>query len=180
MAVTRLPIVGVMGSSSTPHHDLADPLGALLASLPVHLLTGAGQGVMGAVSKAFATKKNRAGLCIGVVPAESVDHPARTRPGYPNDWVELPIYTHLVAKQPLLWDGLTRNHINILTANAVIALPGSTGTAHEIAIACRYGRPTAAFFHREDEMDALPETVRHCATLDEVRAFLETALDLEI
>lgn len=178
MAVTRLPVVGVMGSHERPHADLAEPLGKLLASLPVHLLTGAGPGVMGAVSKAFATVKGRAGLCVGVVPAESVHHPTRSAEGYPNPHVELAIRTHLVAKQPLLWDGLTRNHINILTADAVIALPGSTGTAHEIEIAARYGKPTAVFLHYEDEMNSLPETVRHCETVDDVRAFLEEALKL--
>lgn len=178
MTVTRLPIVGVMGSSEHAHADLAVPLGRLLAAMPVHLLTGAGQGVMGAVSAAFVKVKNRAGLCIGVVPAEDIEHPTQAAQGYPNEYVELPIRTHLVRKQPFLWDGLTRNHVNILTADVVIALPGSTGTAHEIEIAARYGKPTAAFFHREDEMHALPETVRCCLTLEEVRRFIEEKLGL--
>ena len=38
---TRLPIVGVMGSARESHPDLAIPLGTWLATLPVHLLTGA-------------------------------------------------------------------------------------------------------------------------------------------
>jgi uncharacterized protein (TIGR00725 family) len=174
--LTKLPIVGVMGSSELPHADLAEPLGALLASLPVHLLTGGGQGVMGSVSAAFVRIQNRKGLCIGVIPAESVDHPTKTAEGYPNAHVELAIRTHLIRKQPLLWDGLTRNHINILTADAVIALPGSTGTAHEIAIAARYGKPTAVFLHHEHEMNSLPETVRFCAAIADVRTFLGEAL----
>jgi uncharacterized protein (TIGR00725 family) len=176
MTVTRLPIVGVMGSSEHAHADLAEPLGALLGSLPVHLLTGAGQGVMGAVCAAFVRVGNRKGLCVGVAPAESLHHPTRAPEGYPNDYVELAIRTHLVRKQPLLWDGLTRNHINILTADAIVALPGSTGTAHEIAISARYGKPTAAFLHHEHEMNALPETVRYCSSIDDVRTFLRDVL----
>ena len=174
----KLPIVGVMGSHETPHADLAAPLGELIASLPVHLLTGSGPGVMGAVSKAFAQVKDRPGLCIGVVPAASIHHPTRTPEGYPNEFVELAIKTHLERKQPYLWDGLTRNHINILTADAVIALPGSAGTAHEIEIAVRYGKSVATFLHHEDEMGPQPETVRFCATIDDVRAFLRDTLAL--
>ena len=49
----RLPIVGVMGSGSHPHADLAEPLGRWLAAQGVHLLTGGGAGVMEAVSRAF-------------------------------------------------------------------------------------------------------------------------------
>jgi uncharacterized protein (TIGR00725 family) len=177
MTAMRLPIVGVMGSSEHAHADLAEPLGALIATLPVHLLTGAGQGAMESVSAAFTRVKDRAGLCIGIVPAESLDHPLTTPEGYPNAHVELAIRTHLVRKQPMLWDGLTRNHVNILTADAVVALPGSHGTKHEIEISVRYGKPTAAFLHRADEMNALPETVRFCASVHEVREFLKEALD---
>src|SRR5690606_16565050 len=43
----RLPIVGVMGSGSSAS-ALAEPLGAALAELPIHLLTGGGAGVMAA------------------------------------------------------------------------------------------------------------------------------------
>jgi len=176
MTVTRLPIVGVMGASEHAHHDLADPLGALLAGLPVHLLTGAGQGVMGAVSKAFAQVKGRAGLCVGIVPASSLQTPAAKHEGYPNDYVELAIRTHLITKQPELWDGLTRNHINVLTADAVIALPGSNGTAHEIEMAIAYGRPVATFFHRADEMGALPDSVHVCGSVADVHTFLSETL----
>jgi len=176
MTITRLPIVGVMGASQHAHHDLADPLGALLAALPVHMLTGAGQGVMGAVSKAFAQVEGRAGLCVGIVPASSLTTPADKHPGYPNDYVELAIRTHLITKQPDLWDGLTRNHINVLTADAVIALPGSNGTAHEIEMAISYGKPVASYFHHADEMGTLPDGVRVCGSISDVQAFLSETL----
>ena len=38
-----------MGSGTTPHADLAIPLGRALARMGVHLLTGGGGGVMEAV-----------------------------------------------------------------------------------------------------------------------------------
>ena len=180
MTVKRLPIVGVMGSHELEHADLAEPLATLIASLPVHLLTGSGPGVMRAVSRAFVRVGERKGLCIGVVPAESLDHPTRTPEGYPNEFVELAIKTHLVRKQPFLWDGLTRNHVNILTADAVIALPGSTGTAHEVEIAVRFGKPVVAFLHREDEMNSLPDVVRICLSIEEVAAFLSETLSLKL
>ena len=40
----RLRIVGVMGSALEEHPSLADPLGAAIANLGVHLLTGGGSG----------------------------------------------------------------------------------------------------------------------------------------
>lgn len=180
MTVTRLPIVGVMGSSERDNADLAVPLGRMLAGLPVHLLTGAGQATMKAVCKAFVSVKDRAGLCVGIAPAASLEHPGKPRAGYPNEFVELPILTHLVAKQPELWDGLTRNHINILTSQAIIALPGGRGTAHEIELAVRFGRPVASFFREPDEMGPLPEVVRLCPDLGAARAFVVETLGLEI
>src|SRR5262245_25652645 len=90
---SRLPVVGVMGSGDTEHADKAEPLGRWLAAERVHLLTGAGQGVMAAVSRAFHSTPGRAGLVVGVAPCG--DPPDSPRAGYPNQWVELVIRTHL-------------------------------------------------------------------------------------
>jgi predicted Rossmann-fold nucleotide-binding protein len=46
----------------------AMPLGALLGSLPVNLLTGGGRGVMEAVSRHYTQVEGRQGVCIGVLP----------------------------------------------------------------------------------------------------------------
>src|ERR1700732_63573 len=80
-AVTRLPIVAVIGSGSDEHQDRAAALGSWLATQGVHLLTGAGQGVMAAVSKAFAETSARQGLVLGVVPCLAADSPAIPKPG---------------------------------------------------------------------------------------------------
>ena len=64
-------MVGVMGSGSEPHRELALPLGAWLARRGVHLLTGGGGGVMASVSEGFAGVGGRRGLVIGVLPGEA-------------------------------------------------------------------------------------------------------------
>ncbi len=82
---------------------------------------------------------------------ESVERRERTPvelelpPGYPNRWVELAIYTHLPDSGS---DGTlrsSRNHINVLTADAIVALPGREGTQSEMWLALEYGVPIVAF-----------------------------------
>ena len=140
------PVVGVMGSGSARHAHLAEPLGRALARLGVHLLTGGGAGVMESVSRAFSAVPDREGLVIGILPAgdarpDQANADPGSPPGYPNPRVELAIRTHLDARGD---DGSglrSRNHINILSSDVVIALPGSSGTASEVALAVRYRRP---------------------------------------
>lgn len=57
--------------------------------------------------------------------------------GYPNPYVELCINTHLPASGTQGTQCHSRNHINILTSDIVIALPGSAGTASEVFLARR-------------------------------------------
>jgi len=87
-----------MGSGLHPHPERATELGAWLARQGVHLLTGGGGGVMAAVSEAFHAVGDRRGLVLGVLPAAADAGAAPDRraspPGYPNPWVEIPIYTH--------------------------------------------------------------------------------------
>jgi predicted Rossmann-fold nucleotide-binding protein len=64
----RRPVVGVMGSGSTPEAELAKPLGSLLAKRGVSLLTGGGAGTMDTVCAAFAAVRQRSGTIIAVVP----------------------------------------------------------------------------------------------------------------
>src|SRR5262245_26116144 len=87
--VFRLPIVGVIGSGTDAHQVRAAELGSWLANQGVHLLTGAGQGVMAAVSRAFAETAGRKGLVLGIVPSASPDKPETSKIGYPNAWVEV-------------------------------------------------------------------------------------------
>ncbi len=135
----RVPIVGVMGSGTEPHDALARPLGAWIASAGFHLLTGGGDGVMRAASEAFVAVEDRAGLCLGILPGPDA------RPGYPNDAVELAIRTHLPLSGELGTDPRSRNHVNVLTADVIVALPGGGGTRAEVALALRYGRPVLRY-----------------------------------
>ena len=175
----RRRVVAVIGSGT-----LADPacveIGQLVANLGADLLTGGGRGVMEAVSRAFFESQPRTGLVIGVIPAtvEPLDALERRDPtpiaydvpdGYPNPWVELAIYTHLPdsGRQGTLRS--SRNHINVLSADVIVALPGEAGTEAEMWLAAQYGVPIVAYgAHRA----TVPAGIVHARTLSDVRAFL--------
>ena len=91
----KTPMVGVMGSGSEEHRDLAEPLGVWLAREGLHLLNGGGGSVMEAVSRAYHRVHWRRGLVVGILPGVFLDGECRPPEGYPNPSVELPIRTHL-------------------------------------------------------------------------------------
>ena len=165
----KLPVVGVMGSSKDPWDELARPLGAALAALDVHLLTGGGKGVMQAVSQSYSSVESRKGLCIGCLPTDpQPDHGFKLREGFPNPFVEVPIITPLG-----IYDGtdpyqLSRNFVNIMSADAVVALPGNGGTRNEIGIALRLGTPICLL----GPHDLPPEFQRPADCFDTVDAAL--------
>ena len=127
--------VGVMGSGTDEYERLAEGVGELLAQLGVNLLTGGGRGVMRSVSRAFTQAERKGGICIGVIPCFSERERGRPKDGYPNEFVELAIYTHLPHSGERGQDDLSRNHINILSCSAIVALPGGPGTASEVTLA---------------------------------------------
>jgi uncharacterized protein (TIGR00725 family) len=160
-----------MGSSEHRHPAKSWALGTWLATEGVHLLNGGGTGVMAAVSEAFAGVPGRRGVVIGVLP-EQAAVPAERRAGYPNPWIDIPIRTHL----PLLGDRgsepLSRNHINVLSSDVIVALPGGAGTLSEVLLARRYNRPLIAWLERRDEIPGLPEDALVEADFDRVRSFV--------
>lgn len=170
----RLPVVGVMGSGSHAHEDRAGELGRWLAAAGVHLLTGGGGGVMTSVSRAFFETAGRAGGVIGVLPGDP-----EPPPGYPNPWVEIPIRTHLPAMGALGADPRSRNHINILSSDVIVALPGSAGTSSEVRLACAYGRPVVAFLAARSEIPDLPDGVPVSDALDGIQRFVSEHLRRE-
>jgi len=144
VSARRRLIVGVMGSGEEGHDSLAAPLGRWIAGAGHHLLTGGGGGVMSAVSEAFASVRDRQGLVIGVLKG----FPGRdggVASATPNRWVEVPIHTHLPLSGAQGTDALSRNHINVLTADVVVVLPGGPGTRSEAELAVRYAKPVVAF-----------------------------------
>lgn len=179
-ARNRRRVVSVIGSGRTsdPH---CDEVGRLIAMLGYDLLTGAGRGVMEAVSRAFFETSPRAGIVIGIVPAEvhglasleqrvTVDPLYEPPRGYPNVWVELALYTHLPDSGAKGTLRSSRNHINVLSADALVVLPGREGTDSEVWLARQYGVPAIAF---GTHPHGAPHGIPHAETLDELRAFLQ-------
>jgi uncharacterized protein (TIGR00725 family) len=171
----QLPIVGVMGSGSQPWTERAEPLGRWLAQLGVHLLTGGGGGVMEAVSRAFCAVDGRRGRALGVLPAEP-GRPGRAPDGYPNPWVEIAIRTHLELRGSRGAEAGSRNHLHALSSDVLIALPGGPGTASEVELALRYGRPVAAFVAQPGELPGLAPSVPRLAALRDVQGFVREVL----
>src|SRR5262245_27954310 len=177
-AVGRRRVVAVIGSGSTADPSCAD-IGRLVATLGADLLTGGGRGVMEAVSRAFFETAPREGIVIGVIPAsvEPLDALERREAmpvdydvpdGYPNPWVELAIYTHLPDSGHQGTLRSSRNHLNVLSADAIVALPGEAGTESEMWLAGRYGVPIVAY----GAHPTVPAGIVRVRTLSEVRAFL--------
>jgi hypothetical protein len=98
---------------------------------------------MNAVSRAFSEVPARRGLVIGIVPSAAEGTAAEPRQGYPNPWVEITVFTHLPMSGRSGTDPMSRNHINVLSSNVLVALPGGSGTASEVSLAIRYGRPVS-------------------------------------
>lgn len=165
----RRKMIGVMGSGEQDHVDLAAPLGRWIAAQGYDLLTGGGQGVMATVSKAFYDLPGRQGMVIGVVPA------GRPVGLYPNPWVEVAIFTHLPGSAGPSGDD-SRNHINVLSSDVIIALPGGGGTLSEIELSVRYGK-SIIVYRPEAVPRALMEHVVVAHELNEVQNFVCQTLE---
>ena len=172
MSVLAPATVGVMGSGRDEQPELAEPLGRLLARLGVNLLTGGGGGVMASVSRAYRAAQPARGLCIGILPSAGPGQPGRTRPGYPNPYIELSIRTHLWLSGEQGGEVGSRNSINILTPDAIVALPGGAGTAGEIALALAFGKPILLFSHGPHPQAAAAPAAPAATALAEVADFL--------
>jgi predicted Rossmann-fold nucleotide-binding protein len=167
----RKPIVGVMGSGSEEYRDLADLAGEVVARSGAHLLTGGGFGVMEAVSSAFTATPGRTGVCIGIIKGEVSERAGSSsqegaakgasqgqstgvhrnyRPGNVNPYVEIPIYTHLPLSGTEGKELMSRNHINALSADIFIVLPGGPGTFSEVMLRLEYGRKLILFIGDHD------------------------------
>ena len=98
-------------------------------------------------AKAFCSVKNRKGLVIGVIPSNStcsspVERQSYMPPSdYPNPYTEITIRTHLHLSGALGKNMASRNHIIVLSADTIIALPGGLGTRSEIELAMEYKKP---------------------------------------
>ena len=179
-AAAARTVVTVIGSGRSADPHAAD-VGQLIATLGHDLLTGGGRGVMEAASRAFFETSPRRGIVIGIVPGlvaglDALEDRVAGNPGYdlpsgyPNEWVELAIYTHLPDSGTRGTLASSRNHVNVLSADAIVALPGREGTESEIWLAIQYGVPIVAYGTHA------PHGIPHAATLDQLREFLVRSL----
>lgn len=172
-------VVGVMGAGAHEHDELANPLGTALAHAGVDLLTGGGTGVMTSVARAFVAVEPRRGQSIGIIPTYKQDDGRYLmKEGYPNPYIELPVITPLPTYAGDDLSVISRNYINILTAQAVIALPGSGGTRNEIRIAALMGTPICLLGPHDLPLDFEPGLPRR-ATVEEAMAWLRQHIALE-
>lgn len=175
--VDARPIIGVMGSGTDALEARAEPLGRWIAEQGFHLLCGGGAGAMASVARAFAETEARAGLVIGVLPARPNDALCRPPEGYPNPWVEIALRTHLPLTGARGTDAGSRNHINVLSADVVVALPGGAGTLSEVKLALAYRRPVVAHVGGRADLPGIPEDVTIAPALADVARFVRAALD---
>lgn len=143
--INKRPIVGVMGSHEDEWEDYADPVGDLLARRGFHLLTGAGGGVMTTVARSFTQVQNRKGVAIGILPAVDYKGENLSTAEYPNPYIEVPMITPLSAKAQSDAMPYSRNLTNVMTAKALIILPGSHGTRNEVSLGLMYDKPLIMF-----------------------------------
>ena len=85
--------------------------------------------------------------------------------------------THLPLSGRRGTEPLSRNHINVLSADVVVALAGSGGTSSEVRLALAYGRPLVAFVGSRGEIPNLPAEVPVRESREDVQSFVETHLE---
>lgn len=154
--IKRLPIVGVMGSHEDEWEEYADPVGDLLARRGFNLLTGAGAGVMTVVARSFTQVKDREGVAIGILPAVDYKGQKLDTEEYPNPYIEVPMITPLSAKAQSDQMPYSRNLTNVMTAQALIVLPGAHGTKNEVSLGLYYNKPMI-LFGPDHAFDQFPE-----------------------
>ena len=167
-------IVGVMASGKEePLEDeekrLANEVGTAIADLGYHLLTGGGGGSMEAVGQAFLKEKRkllkanrRTGNLISILRAEKLpqlkeDGKRTWRPHADIKLGEIVIRTHLPLSGNKGSDPLSRNHIDALTADLVVILPGGSGTLSELQLAWEYGKDIMIYVGAGNVGEKTPE-----------------------
>jgi predicted Rossmann-fold nucleotide-binding protein len=141
----RLPIIGLFGSGTkiTPDRAaLARDIGMLVARLNSHLLTGSSYAITEAAAEGFVSVKKRRGVCIGTLPratSSAFDRASTTDQAtqYPNRFIEVAVFTTL-SPQANGQETAQRHWVNLISSNAIIALPGSVGTHDELQAAATF------------------------------------------
>ncbi|MDH5722733.1 MAG: hypothetical protein OEY94_05360 [Alphaproteobacteria bacterium] len=167
----KRPIIGVMGSHQEEWEEYADPVGDLLARRGFNLLTGAGGGIMTVVARSFTQVDNRKGMAIGILPAVDYKGQNLDKEEYPNPYIEIPMVTPLSAKAQSDAMPFSRNLTNVMTAHALIILPGSHGTKNEVSLGLIYNKPLI-LFGPEDAFAHFPEEPARANDISQIDEFL--------
>ena len=104
---------------------------------------------MASTAKTFRSVQKREGLVVGVIPSTSNSNflfkrgqrPYTAPPNYPNPFTEIVIRTHLHLSGSMGKELASRNHIIILSADKVVALPDKSDTQSEIELVIEYKKP---------------------------------------
>lgn len=172
--LNKLPIIGVMGSHEDDWSELSYPLGRLICDMGYNLLTGAGDGVMTKVAKAFTESQNRPGRCIGIYPVEK-NPDISNKQIYPNPYIEIPIIVPLLPKADHHAMPYSKNLVNIMSSDIVIALPGLYGTKTEVSYAIQIKKPLI-LFGPEGEFRDFPQEPTRTKTIEDVEEFIKEKL----
>jgi uncharacterized protein (TIGR00725 family) len=122
MAKTIIGIMGPGNSASTKDMELANELGKLIAKKDWTLLTGGRNiGVMDAASQGA---HKAGGLTVGILPSGNKSGASK--------YLDIVICTGM---------GNARNNINILSSDVVVGCGCGAGTASEIMLALKAGKP---------------------------------------
>lgn len=159
----RKPVIGVMGGHAvSPNTEaIAESLGKAIAGEGWILLNGGrNEGVMRASAKGA---HEAGGFVIGI-------HPGETGNGDVAEHLDIAVFTGI---------GFARNHINILTSDVVVALPGSYGTMNEITFAKTHGKPVILYGFQDDHWfgDGVCRVDNEGECMREVRRILAEADD---
>lgn len=169
----KLPMIAVIGSGTESHSELSFPLGKWLAENGFHIINGGGGGVMAETAHAFIQVANRKGKVIGIIPSKSSCDSEEERAdyqnphGYPNSYTEIVLKTHLPDSGIHGKKVSSRNHIIVLSADMVIALPGSSGTRSEIELALEY-KKRLILFSPNGEWKEFGQRAETVATMQDV------------
>jgi uncharacterized protein (TIGR00725 family) len=140
MQLKKYPIIAVIGSGKRANRQLCEETGKLISKFTVHLVTGGGQGVMSCVAEGFCSSASRKGMSIGIIPSDE-NRDFDNQSGYPNEFVEIAILTHLSKSGKEGISSQSRNHIIVKTARCIVALPGGFGTESEKELSKKYEKP---------------------------------------
>lgn len=126
-----LALVAVVGSGNADEalYRHARDVGRTIGRIGAGLVCGGLGGVMEAAARGVRDIVGAgAGRTVGILPGPD--------PAAANRWIDVPVATGL---------GQARNVTVVLTARAVVAVGGESGTLSEIAHAWKQGRPVAGY-----------------------------------